>query len=117
MRFETLDLLRCPYCGGRLELVTSSYHRRDDAEIHDGILGCHCCIFPVVAGIPILHLQPAATTARDHVQATHPELALRAMIGLDDAAQAAAFEGVASSPTPTYRATVAALGANSEGKY
>ena len=64
MRFETLDLLRCPYCGGRLELVTSSYSRKDDDEIHDGILGCHCCTFPVVAGIPVLHLLPGTVTAR-----------------------------------------------------
>ena len=37
---------------------TSMFHRRDGDEIHDGILGCHCCIFPVVDGIPVLHLQP-----------------------------------------------------------
>ena len=35
MRFETLAILRCPYCGGRLELVTSSYHRQDDDEIYE----------------------------------------------------------------------------------
>ena len=38
---------------------TSMFHRTDGDEIHDGILGCHCCIFPVVDGIPVLHLQPA----------------------------------------------------------
>ena len=38
-------------------------------EIHDGILGCHCCIFPVVDGIPVLHLQPAASHAREHIEA------------------------------------------------
>src|SRR5260221_7210547 len=27
--------------------------RSSDDEIHDGILGCHCCIFPVVDGIPV----------------------------------------------------------------
>ena len=76
MRIETLDILRCPYCGGRLELVTSSYHRRDADEIHDGILGCHCCVFPVVAGIPVLHLLPGASTARAglHTLAAAPTL-------------------------------------------
>ena len=27
MRLDTLEVLRCPYCGGRLELVTASFHR------------------------------------------------------------------------------------------
>jgi uncharacterized protein YbaR (Trm112 family) len=113
----TLEVLRCPYCGGRLELVTSLYYRRDGDEIEDGILGCHCCIFPIVSGIPILHLQPAATTARDQVQAAQPELARRTMFGLADERDAAAFEAVATSPTATYRDLVEALGPSFEGGY
>ena len=46
---------------------TSLFHRTNGDEIHDGILGCQCCIFPVVDGIPVLHLQPAADgRARAH---------------------------------------------------
>src|ERR1019366_5012806 len=56
MQISTLDVLRCPYCGGRFELVSSLFHRSSADDIHDGILGCHCCIFPVVSGIPVLHL-------------------------------------------------------------
>jgi uncharacterized protein YbaR (Trm112 family) len=114
---STLDVLRCPYCGGRLELVTSLFHRRDGDEIEDGILGCHCCIFPIVSGIPILHLQPAATTARDQIQAARPELARRTMFGLGDETEAAAFEAVAASETATYRDLVDALGPSFEGGY
>jgi uncharacterized protein YbaR (Trm112 family) len=117
MHVETLEILRCPYCGGRLELVESLFHRRSAGEIHDGILGCHCCVFPVVDGIPILHLQPAAVTARDQVQAGRPELARRTMIGLDDEARAAAFEAAAASDSATYRDTVEALGPSFEGGY
>jgi uncharacterized protein YbaR (Trm112 family) len=113
----TLEVLRCPYCGGRLELVTSLFHRRDGDEIEDGILGCHCCIFPIVSGIPILHLQPAATTARDQIQAAQPELARRTMFGLTDEREAAAFEAVATSGTATYRDLVEALGPSFEGGY
>ena len=84
MRPEVFEILRCPYCGGRLELVESLFHARAaDGAIEYGILGCQCCIFPVVEGIPVLHLQPNATVARDHVQAGHPDLALRAMIGVE----------------------------------
>jgi len=117
MRIDTLELLRCPYCGGRLSLVDSLYHRRAGDAIQDGVLGCHCCIFPVVDGIPVLHLQAAATTARDQVQAGRADLARRTMFGLDDDTQAEAFEAVASSGTATYRETVEALGPNFEGGY
>jgi uncharacterized protein YbaR (Trm112 family) len=117
MRIETLDILRCPYCGGRLSLVDSLFHRATADELHDGILGCHCCIFPLVDGIPVLHVLPASTVARDHLQAGRPELARRAMFGLDDDGQAEAFDAVASSGTATYRDTVDALGPNFEGGY
>jgi len=117
MLIDTLDVLRCPYCGGRLSLVDSLFHRRTTEEIHDGILGCHCCIFPLVDGIPVLHVLPASTMARDHLQAGRPDLARRAMFGLDDDAQAEAFDAVASSDTATYRNTVEALGPTFEGGY
>jgi uncharacterized protein YbaR (Trm112 family) len=117
MRSDTLDLLRCPYCGGRLGLVDSLYNRRAGDEIQDGILGCHCCIFPVVDGIPVLHLLPPATIARDQLQAGRPDLARRAMFGLDDDGHAEAFDAVASSATATFRDTVDALGPSFEGGY
>jgi len=74
-------------------------------------------VFPVVHGNPILHLQPSAVTARDQIQDGRPELARRTMIGMDDEAQAAAFEATASSDAATYRETVEALGPNFEGGY
>src|SRR5471032_3695487 len=105
MLIEALEVLRCPYCGGRLSLVDSIFHRATATEIHDGILGCRCCNFPLVDGIPVLHVLPASTVARDHLQAGRPDLARRAMFGLDDEGQAEAFGAVASSSTATYRDT------------
>ena len=117
MNASTLDLLRCPYCGGALELVTSMFNRTAGDEIQDGILGCRCCIFPIVDGIPVLHLLPPAVAARGHVEAGRPDLARRAMFGLDDEEQAARFDAVAISRDATYRDTVEALGPNFEGGY
>jgi uncharacterized protein YbaR (Trm112 family) len=117
MLTETLEVLRCPYCGGRLALVDSLFHRSTANEIHDGILGCHCCIFPVVDGIPVMHLLPESSTAREHIEAGRPDLARRTMFGLATDEQAAAFDAVASSDTATYRDTVEALGPNFEGGY
>jgi uncharacterized protein YbaR (Trm112 family) len=117
MRPDTLDLLRCPYCGGRLELVESLFHQRTGDRIDNGILGCHCCIFAVVDGIPVMHLQPASTAAIEQVKDGRPDLARRTMFGLDDEAQAELFERAAASDTATFRETVAAIGPNFEGGY
>jgi len=114
---QALDVLRCPYCGGRLELVVSMYHRAAGDEISDGVLGCQCCIFPVVYCIPVLHLQPSSTTAREQIEAGQPELALRTMIGLDDEHQANRFQAAADSELSTYRDIVDALGPTFEGGY
>ena len=117
MNLATFDILRCPYCGNRLDLVTSSYHRTSGDEIHDGILGCQCCIFPVVDGIPVMHLQPAATAARELVEQGHPDRARRAMFGLDDEREAEQFDALITSDTATYRGIVDSLGEHLEGGY
>jgi uncharacterized protein YbaR (Trm112 family) len=117
MRIDTFDVLRCPFCGGRLELVASMFHRRTDEDITDGVIGCQCCLFPVVDGIPVMHLQPHANVARAHIEAGHPDLALRAMVGLAAEADAQQFEAAARSPTSTYREIVDALGPGFEGGY
>jgi uncharacterized protein YbaR (Trm112 family) len=117
MNLATLEFLRCPYCGGRLELVTTMFHRRDGDEIQDGILGCQCCIFAIVDGIPVMHLEGSSTTARMHVEAERPDLARRAMFNLDDEDHAVRFDATASSDASTYRDVVDALGPTFEGGY
>jgi len=117
MRPDLLDLLRCPFCGGRLALVESGFVNRDGDDVLDGILGCHCCAFPIVDGIPIVHLEPAAAAAREHLDAGRPDLARRAMFGFEAGADAGRFEAAAASPSATYRDIVDALGPHFEGGY
>ena len=117
MHTDLLDILRCPYCGGHLELVTSLFHESTADSITNGILGCQCCVFPVVDGIPVLHLQPSAVKARELVEAGTPALALRAMVGIDDEAQAQTFESVAAASTSTFKDLVEAMGPSLEGGY
>jgi uncharacterized protein YbaR (Trm112 family) len=117
MKTETLGILRCPYCGGRLVVVESSFHRSKGDEIQDAILACHCCVFPVVAGIPLMHLQDQAVAARQQVEAGQPDLAMRTMLGFENEDQASAFERAASSGTATYREIVDSLGPGFEGGY
>ena len=118
MKVSTFDILRCPYCGSRLDLVTSSHHEMQGDEIRHGILGCQCCVFPVVDGIPVMHLQPAATKARELVEQGDTVRARRVMFGLDDQAGDAVGERVdalIASRDATYRTIVEAFGEYIEG--
>jgi uncharacterized protein YbaR (Trm112 family)/SAM-dependent methyltransferase len=117
MRAALLDVLRCPFCGGRLEVVESLFHRREGDDIADAVLGCHCCVYPVIAGIPVMHLDAAAVAAREQIEAGRPDRALRKMLALEDDAVAAQLEDVAASRTATYSDIVGALGPGFEGGY
>ena len=114
MHISTLDILRCPYCGGQLEIVTTFFVKRDGDEIHDAILGCHCCLFPVVAGIPVMHLDAAAKSACAQVQEGRADLARRTMCQLEGD-QAARFDDLAASETATYREMLEVCCAGLEG--
>jgi uncharacterized protein YbaR (Trm112 family) len=117
MHVASLEILRCPYCGGRLELVDSLFHRRDGDEIVDGILGCHCCIFGVVEGIPIMHLEGSSVAARTHIESGRPDLARRLMLNLQAEERAERFEELAASETATFRDLVQTLDPSPEGGY
>ena len=116
--FDTLDILRCPYCGGRLELVDVAVpppQRRRDSGRHPRL--------------PLLHLPgrrrhsgpaPAAAARRWRASRSRPAgrtwRAARCSASTTSA-QAAAFDAVASSDTATYRDIVEALGPKFEGGY
>jgi uncharacterized protein YbaR (Trm112 family) len=117
MHTSTLDILRCPYCGGRLELVTSMHHEFHDDDIDNGVLGCACCLFPVVAGIPVMHLLPSAVAARSHIEAGRSQQALGAMVGFDDEPRTSKLAAAAQSEAATFRDVVQALGPDFEGGY
>jgi uncharacterized protein YbaR (Trm112 family) len=114
---STFDILRCPYCGGRLELVASSFHQVKGDEIQHGILGCQCCVFPVVDGIPVMHLQPVATKARELVEQGEIVRARRTMFGVEDDAIGEQVDALIASTDASYRTIVEAFGEYIEGGY
>ena len=116
MRLTTLNVLRCPYCGGRLELIRSMPHTRKGDVILDGVLGCHCCLFPVVGGIPVLHLQPNAVAACAAVEAGDAGRAFRVLVSSDEA-RADRFAEVADLEATTFRELAETLGEELEGGY
>jgi uncharacterized protein YbaR (Trm112 family) len=116
MHVEIFDILRCPFCGARPDLLESVFHRRAGDEIHDGVLQCRCCRFPVVAGIPVIHLEGPVPAALRHMEGGRPELARRAMFDLDGE-RADRFEEIAAAATASYAEVVDALGPNYERGY
>ena len=115
---ETLpDLLRCPFCGTRLSLVENNGLVRRGAEVESGVLGCECCAFPIVAGIPVLVADEATRDAMHALEAGRHDAALFALLGLDRerAERFRALLGVGAAPT--YRDALDILSPDAEGTY
>ena len=117
MRIETLALLRCPFCGGRLSAVENAALDRGTDRIEHGVLGCECCAFPVVAGIPVLMADDAARDALRALEAGRRGDALHALLGLDGARRDAFRKATAPAGRPTYRDLLGVLCADAEADY
>ncbi len=61
MRNSLLDLMKCPFCGGRFNRTVM-----DGAagETEYGLLECYCGKYPVIAGIPVLKKDPSGELDR-----------------------------------------------------
>src|SRR5262249_1026091 len=85
MNLAVLEILRCPFCGWQLKIEPSPVTEITGDELQSGILGCGCCPYPVVAGIPYLRTpSPTARTALRFLNNNHKEQALQTLLGLDD---------------------------------
>ncbi|MEQ1898520.1 MAG: methyltransferase domain-containing protein [Vicinamibacterales bacterium] len=81
-----------------------------------GVLGCECCAYPVVDGIPVILTGDEAREAMHAMEAGHPNAALRLCLGLDtDRWQA--FDRLRTTGTATYREMLAVLSPDAEGTY
>ena len=117
MHDNLLELLRCPYCGAPLSLVENDALRRNGPQVENGVLGCECCAFPVVAGIPVLIANDATRSAMHTLEAGRASDALISLLGLD-ARDAAPFAALHSAASPaTYLETLAMLSRDAETDY
>ena len=110
MRHDALELLRCPYCGGRLALDRDRFVNETGDEVIDGVLRCFCSEFPVVSGIAVMTVEGMAEIAREQIEAEEPDAARRSMFGLDDDHAAVRFDDLCRARSGTYREAVEALG-------
>lgn len=114
---QTLDLLRCPFCGTRLALVDNAARAGAGSWIEAGVLGCECCAFPIVAGIPVLIADDATRDAMHTLEAGRPHDALHQLLGLDEPRRKA-FRRLTAGPQPaTYRDLLAVLCRDAEADY
>ena len=117
MHENLLDLLRCPFCGTRVSLVENSALVRASGRIELGVLGCECCAFPIVAGIPVMIADDTTRDAMHAMEAGRREEALFTLLGLDKP-RAEAFRALlARGAQSTYRDVLAILSLDAEGTY
>lgn len=115
MHEHLLELLRCPFCGTRLSLVDNDALMRAGDRIECGVLGCECCAFPIVAGIPVLIADDLTRDAMHALEAGHRDQALFMLLGLEGD-RAGAFRALLARPAPmTYRDALAILSTDAEG--
>ena len=112
-----LDLLRCPFCGGRFNLAEGPPTvRAADGRVDAGILWCECCAFPVVAGIPVMRADDTTRAAMAHIEAGRLAEALETLLGLDES-RGERFRALAARADATYREAIAILSPDPEGTY
>ena len=117
MHDALLTLLRCPFCGTRLQPVENHALVRHHGRIVSGVIGCECCAFPVVDAIPVLVADAAARAAIVALEDGRPDDARDLLLGLD-AGRSTALRALLERDTPaTYSELIAVLSPDAEGTY
>ena len=118
MHVGLLDILRCPFCGTAVSIVENDALAREGAHIDTGVLGCECCAFPVVAGIPVMMADETTRHALHALEAGRGDETLFCLLGLsDDTARQERFRVLMTQATATYRDALGLLCDDAEGTY
>jgi uncharacterized protein YbaR (Trm112 family)/SAM-dependent methyltransferase len=118
MHTDLIDILRCPFCGTALSIVENDALSMDGAYMEVGVLGCECCAFPVVAGIPVLIADESSRRALDALEDGRREDALLGLLGLSgDTDRSMRFQELMSRDSATYREALELLCLDAEGTY
>lgn len=117
MRDDFLARLRCPFCGTAPTLVDGEALVRRGAAIDTAVLGCECCAFPVVDGIPVLVADDRTRDAMHALEAGRRDDALATLLDLDGDRRTAFAAALARPGGATYRDLLALLSPDDEGTY
>jgi uncharacterized protein YbaR (Trm112 family) len=121
MHTSLLEILRCPYCGSPLSIVENDALVRGGESGDDvpwGVLGCECCAYPVLDGIPILMADEATRRAMHTLEAGKPEDALVAVLaGSGSAAPPERLRGLVRGEVETYQEALSLLCGDAEGTW
>lgn len=112
-----LALLRCPFCGTALTLVDSLPVQREGDRIMSAVVGCACCAYPVVGGIPVVIAGDRERAAMNAIEAGQHDGALDLMLDLDAPRRAAFHALLARGEAATYREALDILSPDAEGTY
>jgi uncharacterized protein YbaR (Trm112 family) len=118
MQTALLPLLRCPFCGTALELIDNAALVRHGDQITSAVIGCQCCAFPIVDGIPVLIADDRTRDAMHALEAGHADDARDTLLGLDEAPRREAFRALlARGAGATYKEALEILSPDAEGTY
>lgn len=118
MHTDLLDVLRCPFCGGELSIVEHGARRLEGEHLEQGVLGCQCCAFPVVAGIPLMIADEVSRSALAALDQDRGEDALVALLAPGARAdRARRVRGLLGRETATYREALELLCDDAEATY
>jgi uncharacterized protein YbaR (Trm112 family) len=118
MHVSLLEVLSCPYCGSPLSVVQNDALVRTGDEIVRGLLGCECCAYPLVDGIPILIADDPTRHAMHTLEAGRGEDALVALLGASgSAAPPERLRALARGEVETYQEALALLSGDAEATW
>ncbi|MFN8058169.1 MAG: hypothetical protein U0Q12_03330 [Vicinamibacterales bacterium] len=116
MRIPFLAELECPFCGSPLAIADHPARVDDGRELHTGVLGCECCAYPVVDGIPVIRADDSARELLAALDARQVDRARARLLGLDGD-RLARFTALEAAPTSSFMDFVPVLGDAGEGTY
>jgi len=112
---QLLEILRCPFCGGRLTI--DCIVEDTERQLRAGVLSCHCCVFPVVDGIPHMRIGNSAHVALQLLGKGDAEAARLTLLGLKGA-RLDEFQALLTRDAPlTFERALQALCTDAEGTY
>jgi len=114
---ESLSLLRCPFCGTDISVASGAICHEENGSLRTAILGCECCAYPLVDGIPVLLATDCTREALTALDANNIDRARQILLGINDTSARTLAILTAGNRTPTYRELLEVISGDAESDY